>query len=110
MVRNVYKYYYKAANLKKIGKSHIVQSYVLAALSSILNGQIEKARKIISEIEPDGNTVKKYKTFVELIISWVSNGQTVSYEKLPYQIQRLIDNSEEIMYLINLFKGYKVIV
>jgi tetratricopeptide (TPR) repeat protein len=110
MVRNVYKYYYKAANLKKIGKSHIVQSYILAALSSILNGQIEKARKILSEIEPDGTIVQKYKKLVELIISWVNNGQKVSYEKLPYQIQRLIENSEEIMYILNLFKGYKVIV
>ena len=110
MVRNVYKYYYRAANLKKIGKSHIVQSYVLAAISSILNGQIDKARKIISELDSKGDTVKKYKKLVELIISWVTNGQKVSYEKIPYQIQNLICNSEEIMYLLNLFKGYKVII
>ncbi|MHA1191517.1 MAG: hypothetical protein ACTSP9_04390 [Promethearchaeota archaeon] len=110
MVRNVYKYYYKAANLKKISKSHIVQSYVLAAISSILNGQIEKAREIISEINSSGDTVKKYKNLVEIIIDWVKQGKPVDYKRLPYQIQHIIMGSEEILYLLNLFKGYKVIV
>ncbi|MFX0071681.1 MAG: hypothetical protein ACFFAO_11380 [Candidatus Hermodarchaeota archaeon] len=47
MVRNVYKYYYRAANLKKIGYSHIVHSYVLASLSSILNGKIVKGERYV---------------------------------------------------------------
>ncbi|GAJ18813.1 unnamed protein product, partial [marine sediment metagenome] len=72
MVKNVYRYYYRAANLKKIGHSHIVQSYVLAAISSILNGKNNKALEIISEIEFEGNTVDKYKELVKLIIEWAS--------------------------------------
>lgn len=110
MVRNVYKYYYRAANLQKIGFSHIVQSYVLAAISSILNGKIEKALKILSEIESDGNTVKKYKELVKLIIEWVSEGKQVEFNNFPYELQRIIQGSEEIMYLLKLFKGYKIAV
>ena len=108
MVRNVYKYYYRAANLKKIGISHVVQSYILAALSSILNGKIEKALKILSEIEFEGNTINKYKRFVELIINWVKDGKQVEFEGLPFEIQRIINDSEEIMYLLRLFKGFKI--
>ncbi|MFX0056917.1 MAG: hypothetical protein ACFE85_08610 [Candidatus Hodarchaeota archaeon] len=110
MVRNVYKYYYRAANLQKIGFSHIVQSYVLAAISSILNGKIEKALKILSEIESDGNTVKKYKELVKLIIKWVSEGKQVEFDNFPYELQRIIQGSEEIMYLLKLFRGYKIAV
>ena len=69
-----HRYYYKAANLKKIGSSHIVQSYVMAAISSILNGNIDKALKILSEIEMKGNTVNKYKELVQIIINWVLTG------------------------------------
>ena len=108
MVRNVYKYYYRAANLKKIGTSHVVQSYILAALSSILNGKIEKALEILSEIEFEGNTINKYKRFVELIINWVKDGKQVEFESLPFEIQRIINDSEEIMYLLRLFKGFKI--
>ncbi|MHA1194746.1 MAG: hypothetical protein ACTSRH_03395 [Promethearchaeota archaeon] len=108
MVRNVYKYYYKAANLKKIGKSHIVQSYILAAISSILNGKIEKAKKILLEIEFNTHAVKKYKKFVNLIIEWVLNGEKVEFDKFPLDIQRLISGSEEILYLLKLFKGFKL--
>jgi tetratricopeptide (TPR) repeat protein len=110
MVRNVYKYYYRAANLQKIGYSHIVQSYVLAAISSILNGKIKKALEILSEIESDGNTVKKYKELVKLIIKWVSEGKEVEFDKFPYDLQRIIQGSEEIMYLLKLFRGYKIAV
>lgn len=110
MVKNVYKYYYRAANLKKIGESHIVQSYILAAISSILNGKIDKAIKIVSEIELKGNTVKRYKELVELIIKWVSEGKQVDFVNFPYDLQRIIQGSEEIMYLLKLFKGYKLVV
>lgn len=108
MVRNVYKYYYKAANLKKIGKSHIVQSYVLAAISSILNGRIDKAREIISKLDSTGNTERKYIELVEKMIKWINQGKSIEFEKFSYPLQRIIENSEEIMYLLRLFKGYKI--
>jgi hypothetical protein len=105
MVRNVYKYYYKAANLKKIGFSHIVHSYVLASLSSILNGKIKKAREIMAEIGSDGKTVSDYKDMIELVIKWVQEGKKVKLEEFPFYLRRLIGGSEEILYLINLFRG-----
>ncbi|MBY8979847.1 MAG: hypothetical protein KGD72_05620 [Candidatus Lokiarchaeota archaeon] len=108
MVRNVYRYYYKAANLKKIGSSHIVQSYVMAAISSILNGNPDKALKILSEIEMEGTTVNKYKELVQIIIDWVSDGREVEFENFPYDIQRIITGSEEIGYLLRFFKGYRM--
>jgi tetratricopeptide (TPR) repeat protein len=108
MVKNVYKYYYRAANLKKIGYSHIVQSYILAAISSVLNGRIEKAKKILSEIEIKGNTARHYVQLVKLIIERVSVGKAVDFESFPYYLQRIVNGSEEISYLVNLFKGYKV--
>ncbi len=108
MVKNVYRYYYRAANLKKIGHSHIVQSYVLAAISSILNGKTNKALKIISEIEFEGNTVNKYKELVKLIIEWASEGKEVEFKNFPYDLQRIVQNSEDIKYLLKLFKGYKL--
>lgn len=108
MVKNVYKYYYRAANLKKIGYSHIVQSYILAAISSVLNGRIEKAEKILSEIEIKGNTAKRYIQLVEMIIERVSEGKKVDYKSFPYHLQRIVYGSEEISYLIHLFKGFKV--
>jgi len=108
MVNNVYKYYYKAANLRKIGPSHIVQSYVLAALSSILNGNVDKALEIISEIESEGSTVKKFKDLIKIIIEWVNEGKSVEFKNIPFELQRIISRSEEIMYLLRLFKGYQI--
>ncbi len=105
MVRSVYRYYYRAANLKKIGYSHIVHSYVCASISSILNGKLSQAWKIMSEIESDGNTIKKYKEMVKLIIDWVNDGKKVRFKKFPYNIRRIIEGSEEIMYLLGLFKN-----
>ena len=109
MIKNVHKYYYKAANLKNVGRSHIVQSYVLAAISSVLNGKIEKAEEILEELEPNGHTVNKYKELVEIIINRISEGKAVTLENLPYNIQRIVENSEEITYLLKLFKGYKLV-
>ena len=108
MLKNVFRYYYKAANLKKIGNSHIVQSYIMAAISSILNGNINKALKILSEIEMKGNTVDKYKELVHIIIDWVSDGREVEFENFPYDIKRIIEGSEEIGYLLRFFKGYRL--
>ena len=105
MVRSVYRYYYRAANLKKIGYSHIVHSYVLASLSSILNGNLKKAWEIISEIDSEGNTINKYKELIKLIIDWVSEGRKVEFKKFPYSIRRIIEGSEEIMYILSLFKN-----
>lgn len=107
MLKNVYRYYYRAANIKKIGYSHIVQSYVMAAISSILNGKPKKAIDILSEIESEGKTVNKYKELVKLIIKWVSEGKSVEFQNFPYDLQRIIKGSEEIMYLLKFFKGYK---
>ena len=105
MVRNVYKYYYRAANLKKIGYSHIVHSYVLASLSSILNGKVKKAQEIISEIDSEGKTVSIFKEMIKMIIDWVSEGRRVEIESFPYRIKRIVEGSEEILYIISLFKN-----
>ncbi len=107
MVRNVYKYYYKAANLKKIGYSHIVHSYVLATLSSILNGKVKKAWEIMSEIDSEGKTVRIFKEMIQMIIEWVSEGKRVKIESFPYRIKKIIEGSEEIMYIISLFKSFQ---
>jgi len=107
MLKNVYRYYYRAANIKKIGSSHIVQSYVMAAISSILNGKTEKALEILSELELEGKTVNKYKELVKLIIKWVSEGKEIEFKNFPYDLQRIIKGSEEIMYLLKFFKMRK---
>jgi len=108
MVNNLYRYYYRAANLKKIGYSHIVQSYVLASISCILNGKLDKAWEIISEIESEGYTVKKFKEIIKIMIEHVFNGKEVGIEIFPYNLRRLIESSEEITYLLRLFKGFKI--
>lgn len=104
MVKNVYKYYYRAANLKKIGHSHIVNSYIIASLSCILIGKIDKAREILDEIESEGKTINLYKKMINKIISLKSKGKPVELSKFPYNIRRLLEGSEDILYLINLFK------
>ncbi|MFX1569479.1 MAG: tetratricopeptide repeat protein [Promethearchaeota archaeon] len=108
MVNNLYRYYYRAANLKKIGYSHIVQSYVLASISCILTGKLKKAWEIISEIDSEGNTVKKYKEIIKIMIKQVSEGKEVVLEIFPYDLRRLIESSEEITFLLKLFKGFKI--
>ena len=108
MVNNLYRYYYKAANLKKIGYSHIVHSYVLASISCILNGKLGKAWKIISEIESEENTIKKYKEIIKIMSERVSKGKQVELNNFPYNLRRLIESSEEILYLLKLFKGFKI--
>ncbi len=107
MVKNVYRYYYRAANLKKVGYSHIVHSYIIASLSSILIGQNEKALGIMSEIESDGKTINDYKKMINMIIDWVSKGKEVRLANFPYNLRRLITGSEDILYLLNLFKKLK---
>ncbi len=107
MVRNVYKYYYRAANLKKIGYSHIVHSYVLASLSSILNGKVKKAWEIMSEIDSEGKTANIFKEMIKMIINWVSEGKRVEFESFPYRIKKIVEGSEEIIYLISLFKSFQ---
>ncbi|MFX1379039.1 MAG: hypothetical protein ACFFA4_08075 [Promethearchaeota archaeon] len=108
MVNNLYRYYYRAANLKKIGYSHIVLSYVLASISCILNGKLDKAAKIISEIESEGTMVKKYKDMIIIMIERVSEGKSVELNNFPFDLQRIIESSEEIMFLLRLFKGFKI--
>ena len=104
MVRNVYKYYYRAANLKKVVSSHIIHSYVLAALSSILIRRLDKALEIMSEITAKGKTVELYKKMIKLIIEKVIEKKPIEIEGFPYNIKRLIESSEEITYLLSLFK------
>jgi len=108
MVNNLYRYYYRAANLKQVGYSHIVQSYVLASMSCVLNGKLDKAWKIISEIESEGYTVSKYKNIIKIIIERISEGKEVGLDKFPYNLRRLIECSEEILYFLKLFKGFKI--
>jgi tetratricopeptide (TPR) repeat protein len=108
MVNNVYRYYYRAANMKNIGYSHIVHSYVLASISCILNGKLDKAWKVISEIESEGNTVKKYKEIIRIMIDRVSKGEEVELNDFPFNLRRLIESSEGISYLLKLFKGFKL--
>lgn len=105
MVRNVYRYYYRAANLNKIGYSHIVHSYVLASLSSILNGKIRKAWEIMSEIDSEGRTIKDYKELIKTVIQWVSEGILVEYKSLPFRLKRVVEGSIDIKYIISLFKS-----
>ncbi len=105
MVRNVYRYYYRAANLKRIGTSHIVHSSVLASLSSILSGKLDKAEKIMNEIDFEGGTINKYKEMIRLIIKWVYEGKRVELKDFPYSLKRLIKGSEEIIYLLDLLKS-----
>ncbi|MFW9969568.1 MAG: hypothetical protein ACFFDF_05155, partial [Candidatus Odinarchaeota archaeon] len=108
MVNNLYRYYYRAANLKKIGYSHIVLSYVLASISCILNGKLEKAWKVISEINSEGSIVKKYKETIKIMIERVSEGKEVELSNFPFDVQRILESSEEIMFLLKLFKGFKL--
>ncbi|MBN1803253.1 MAG: tetratricopeptide repeat protein [Candidatus Lokiarchaeota archaeon] len=108
MVRNVFKYYYRAANLKQVGFSHIVHSYVIASLSSILIGNSKRAKRIMSEIESQGYTVGKYKKIVEMIISWLAEGKEIVLENFPYRYKRLMSVSEDILYLLKLFKNEKL--
>ncbi|MFW9879774.1 MAG: hypothetical protein ACFFG0_42410, partial [Candidatus Thorarchaeota archaeon] len=107
MVNNVYRYYYRAANLNNIGYSHIVLSYVLASISCILNGKLDKGWKVISEIEYEGPTVNKYKEIIKIMIDQVSQGYEVELNNFPFPLRRIIESSEEIMFLLKLFKGFK---
>ena len=108
MVNNVYRYYYRAANMKEVGYSHIVLSYVLASISCILNGKLDKAWKIISEIEYTGSTINKYKEIIRIMIEEVSKGKQVEINNFPFPLRRIIESSEEIMFLLKLFKGFTI--
>ncbi|MFW9865689.1 MAG: hypothetical protein ACFFEN_06270 [Candidatus Thorarchaeota archaeon] len=108
MVNNVYRYYYRAANLKKIGYSHIVLSYVLASISLILNGKLDKAWNVISEIDSEGITVKKYKEIIKIMIKRISEGNEVEISNFPFPLRRLIESSEDLMFLLKLFKGFRL--
>jgi tetratricopeptide (TPR) repeat protein len=107
MIKNTYKYYYRAANLSKISYSHIVNSYIVAALSLILIGKLEKSREMLSEIDSEGTTIKIYKKMIRMIIERVKTGKEVDIDCFPFQIKRLIQNSIDIKYLISLFSKVK---
>ncbi len=104
MVRNLYRYYYRAANLKKISFSHIVNSYVLASLSCILIRNLDKAWEIMSEVETEGFMITNYKDMIKKIVNWIKKGKPVELNNLPFHLRRLVDTSEDITYLLNLFK------
>ncbi|TXT58542.1 MAG: hypothetical protein BAJALOKI2v1_350037 [Promethearchaeota archaeon] len=103
MLKNLYKYYYRAADLKRIGYGHIVQSYILAALSSILIGKLDKAQDIMDEIESETLTVKDYIKLINIIIQKIKKHEKINIEEFPYSITRLVENSEDISYLLSLF-------
>ncbi|TFF97396.1 MAG: hypothetical protein EU547_04410 [Promethearchaeota archaeon] len=103
MIKNTYKYYYRAANLSKISYSHIVNAYIVAALSLILIGRLEKAKEILSEIDSDGTTINIYKEMINFIIERVKQDRKVDINCFPFQMKRLILNSIDIKYLVSLF-------
>ncbi|MBY9006546.1 MAG: hypothetical protein KGD63_07285 [Candidatus Lokiarchaeota archaeon] len=104
MIKNTYKYYYRAANTKKINNSHIVHSYIIASLSLIIIGKLNKAKKIISEIDSKGKTIELFKQMINIIVDKVSNNEKIEIKDFPFHMSRLIDSSDDIKYLINLFK------
>jgi len=107
MLKNLYKYYYRAADLKRIGFGHIVQSYILAALSSILIGKIDKAKNIMAEIGNESKTINDYKKLINLTIEKKEQKEDIQLEDFPYSTIRLIENSEDISYLLSLFNRSK---
>ena len=46
----------------------------------------------------------KYKELVKLIIKWVKEGKEVEFQNFPYNLQRIIKGSEEILYLLKFFQ------
>ena len=94
--------------MKEVGYSHIVLSYVLASISCIFNVKLDKAWKIISEIEYTGSTINKYKEIIKIMIEVVSKGNQVEINDFPFPLRRIIESSEEIMFLLKLFRGFKI--
>jgi hypothetical protein len=76
-------------------------------LSSILNGKIKKAKEIIAEIDSMGKTVGFYRELINLVIDWVSEGKKVKLENLPFHLRKLVEGSEEMMYILSLFKKFQ---
>ncbi|TXT67064.1 MAG: hypothetical protein BAJALOKI1v1_190007 [Promethearchaeota archaeon] len=107
MIKNTYKYYYRAANLKELSSSHILDSYAIASLSLILIGKLEKAREIINEIELNDYKVKIIKEMIDIIIGKANERECVVQECFPEHIQELIEESVDISYLISLFEKLK---
>jgi hypothetical protein len=81
---------------------------VLASISCILNGKLDKAWKVISEIDSGGNTVRKYKEIIRIMINRISEGKEVVLNDFPYNLRRLIERSGEVLFLLKLFKGFKL--
>ncbi|MBN1214992.1 MAG: hypothetical protein JXA99_06055 [Candidatus Lokiarchaeota archaeon] len=104
MIKNTYKYYYRAANTKKISNSHIIHSYIIASLSLIIIGKLEKSKEILSEIDSEGRTIDLFKQMINIIIKKIQNKEEIDIKGFPFPIRRLIDSSEDIKYLIKLFK------
>ncbi|MBA7689154.1 hypothetical protein ES703_97656 [subsurface metagenome] len=69
---------------------------------------LDKAWKVISEIEYEGPTVNKYKEIIKIMIEQVSKGNQVELNNFPFPLRRIIERSEEIMFLLKLFKGFKI--
>lgn len=104
MLKNTYKYYYRAAHLKKIGKSELLVSYAIASLSLILIGKLDKAQEIIDEINLNGQKILYIKEMINTIIYKVKNGIDVRKESFPDYIESIIEDSVDISYLISLFE------
>ncbi|MBA7522349.1 hypothetical protein ES705_14467 [subsurface metagenome] len=102
MLKSVYRYYYKAASLKNISLSHIVHSYVLAALCCILRNEMDEALEIMSEIDYDTKTVKEYKDLIKYIVRILSEREVPTLDTLPFKFKKLVENSEEIIFLLDL--------
>jgi hypothetical protein len=103
MIKRVSNNYYKAANFKKIRKKNILYAYFLAAISSLLTNRIDKAKKIMNEIDSDGAIVERYKSIVNFIISLLNENKKVSIDNFPESLQNFIKRYDEVNYLISLF-------
>ena len=103
MIKRVSNNYYKAANFKKIRKKNILYAYFLAAISSLLTNRIDKAKKIMNEIESDGAIVERYKSIVNYIITLLNENKKVSIDNFPETLQNFINRYDEVNYLISLF-------
>ena len=65
-------------------------------------------KEINAEIDFEDNTVEKYKKIIKIMINTISEGEEVELNSFPYNLRRLIESSEEIMYILKLFRGFKI--
>lgn len=105
MVKRASKNYYKAASFKNIRPRNIRYAYFLSALSRLLLKQIDEAKKIMKEVNTNGNQVEKYKSIVNQIIEWINENKQILISDFPKNIQKFINRYDEVKYIISLFEN-----